>query len=57
MDWTKINKELGWKPKVKIDEALEKMVRWYTDNQDYWKRIKSGEYQKYYEKQYQGKGV
>lgn len=52
LDWSKINRELGWQPKVKIEEALEKMVEWYSKHQDYWKRIKSGEYQTYYEKQY-----
>ncbi len=53
VDWSRINKELGWKPEASFDEYLEKTVKWYMDNQDWWKRVKSGEYQEYYKKQYQ----
>jgi len=52
IDATKIKKELGWEPKYKFNEALEKTIDWYKNNQDWWKRIKSGEYLKYYKKQY-----
>ena len=31
------------------------MIDWYKENQDWWKKIKRGEYQKYYEEQYGGK--
>ena len=53
VDWSRINKELGWKPEASFDEYLQKTVQWYMDNQDWWKRVKSGEYQEYYKKQYQ----
>lgn len=52
MDWSKINKELDWSPKIKLDEALDGMISWYKENEDWWKKIKNGEYQKYYEEQY-----
>lgn len=52
VDWSKINKELGWKPEVDFNTHLEKTVEWYKQNQDWWKRVKSGEYRKYYEQQY-----
>lgn len=52
IDWTKINKELGWKPQHSFDEWLEKTVAWYTDNRSWWEKIKSGEYKTYYTKQY-----
>ena len=52
IDWSTINKELGWKPEHNFDEYLKMTVGWYVKNQDWWKRIKTGEYQKYYEKQY-----
>jgi dTDP-glucose 4,6-dehydratase len=55
VDWSKINKELGWKPERNFDEYLTLTINWYKNNQDWWKRIKTGEYQKYYEKQYQNK--
>lgn len=52
IDWSKINRELGWKPKYGFDEYLAMTVDWYTKNNSWWKDIKTGEYLKYYEKQY-----
>ena len=53
VDWSKIQNELGWKPMHDFDEWLEKTVRWYKENEKWWKNVKSGEYQKYYKKQYE----
>jgi len=53
IDWSKIHRELSWKPEVDFDTGLKLTVDWYLKNQDWWKKIKSGEYQKYYQKQYQ----
>lgn len=53
VDWTKIKNELGWEPQFTFDEWLEKTVQWYAENQEWWKRIKSGTYQDYYKKQYE----
>lgn len=52
VDWSKIKNELGWQPKYSFDEWLEKTIQWYKENQAWWKHVKSGEYQKYYKKQY-----
>jgi len=52
IDWSKINKELGWYPKHDFDSALKFTVDWYTKNQDWWKKIKTGEYLDYYKRQY-----
>lgn len=52
LDWTKIKNELGWEPLYSFEEWLEKTVTWYKDNQAWWKRVKSGDYKAYYEKQY-----
>jgi len=52
IDWSRINKELGWKPEHNFDEYLKITIDWYKNNQEWWKEIKTGEYQKYYEKQY-----
>ena len=54
LDWSKIKNELGFEPLYSFDEWLEKTVRWYKENQDWWKRVKNGDYQKYYKKQYGG---
>lgn len=53
VDWSKIHTELGWSPQYDFDTALEKTINWYQNNQDWWKHVKSGEYQKYYQTQYQ----
>ncbi len=52
IDHTKITKELGWKPKVTFEEGIEKTIQWNLDNKDWVENILSGEYQKYYQKQY-----
>lgn len=55
VDWSKIGKELGWKPLHDFDEWLEKTVAWYKENEKWWKDVKTGEYKRYYKEQY-GKG-
>jgi len=52
IDASKINKELGWKPSVTFEQGLEKTINWYLSNEDWLKNVTSGEYQKYYSKQY-----
>lgn len=52
IDWSKIKQELGWEPQYDFDEWLEKTVEWYKTHEDWWKNVKSGEYQTYYAKQY-----
>lgn len=52
IDATKLNKELGWTPSLQFEEGLEKTVDWYLQNQDWVKQVTSGEYQQYYNQQY-----
>ncbi|MFN4212391.1 MAG: dTDP-glucose 4,6-dehydratase [Microgenomates group bacterium] len=40
IDWSKINKELGWQPKHNFDIALEKTIKWYIENENWWKKLK-----------------
>ncbi|MBI5127557.1 dTDP-glucose 4,6-dehydratase [Candidatus Roizmanbacteria bacterium] len=40
MDWSKINKDLGWRPEHNFDEYLELTINWYMKNQDWWRRLK-----------------
>jgi dTDP-glucose 4,6-dehydratase len=51
LDNSKI-RELGWQPSLSFDEALERTVRWYADNEHWWRKLKSGEYLDYYQAQY-----
>jgi dTDP-glucose 4,6-dehydratase len=53
IDASKISKELGWKPSVTFEEGLSQTIDWYLQNKDWLKHVTSGEYQKYYEAQYQ----
>ncbi|HEX3013360.1 MAG TPA: dTDP-glucose 4,6-dehydratase, partial [Methanobacterium sp.] len=52
IDSTKIQKELGWKPKYTFETGITETIQWYLDNREWWERIKSGEYTAYYEKMY-----
>jgi dTDP-glucose 4,6-dehydratase len=52
IDASKINKELGWKPSVTFEQGLERTIDWYLSNEEWLKNVTSGEYQKYYQKQY-----
>ena len=49
---SKIEKELGWKPKHNFEDGLEETIQWYLNNEDWVKNIQSGEYQKWIEKNY-----
>jgi dTDP-glucose 4,6-dehydratase len=53
IDASKIKKELGWEPSLQFAEGLEKTIDWYLNNQDWLDNVTSGEYQNYYQKQYQ----
>lgn len=52
IDWSKITNKLGWKPSVTLEEGLSKTIAWYTEHQDWWKNVKTGAYQQYYQQQY-----
>jgi len=55
IDATKIKDELGWEPKHNFEEGIKETVDWFLGNKEWWQKIKSGEYQKYYQQQYGGK--
>lgn len=52
IDSGRIRSELGWKPSLSFEEGLEKTVAWYLSHQEWMDRVTSGEYMKYYEKNY-----
>jgi dTDP-glucose 4,6-dehydratase len=52
IDATKLNKELGWSPSLQFEEGLEKTVDWYLSNEEWINHVTSGDYQKYYDAQY-----
>ena len=52
IDSSKMQNEIGWKPEFEFEEAMTKTIDWYLQNKNWWERIISGEYQKYYDAQY-----
>jgi len=45
-------KKLGYKPSENFEELLDKTIEWYVKNKEWWQKIKSGRFKKYYIKQY-----
>jgi dTDP-glucose 4,6-dehydratase len=45
-------KALGWEPRHTHETAIRKTVRWYVDNEWWWRKIKSGEFKEYYKRLY-----
>ncbi len=41
VDWTKINRELGYEPQVKFEDGLKDTIQWYRDNEAWWKPLKN----------------
>jgi dTDP-glucose 4,6-dehydratase len=52
IDSTKARTKLGWSPRHGFEEGLAGTVRWYVEHRPWWERVISGEYLKYYERQY-----
>jgi dTDP-glucose 4,6-dehydratase len=52
IDCDKAERELGWACRVPFDKGLRGTIRWYQENAAWVAAIRSGEYMKYYEKQY-----
>jgi dTDP-glucose 4,6-dehydratase len=53
IDPSKLISETGWRPETTFEVGLEKTVDWYLENQEWLKRVTSGEYLKYYTQMYQ----
>jgi dTDP-glucose 4,6-dehydratase len=41
VDWTKINRELGYEPQVRFEDGLKETIQWYRDNEAWWKPLKN----------------
>jgi dTDP-glucose 4,6-dehydratase len=40
VDWTKIRDELGYRPEVDFEEGLARTVKWYRENEPWWRPLK-----------------
>ena len=56
IDATKIQRELGWSPRFKFEEAIEITIDWYLENMDWVNSVRSGEYRKWIEENYGDRG-
>jgi len=52
LDCSKIQSELGWKPKRDFEKGLKQTIEWYLENQDWVENVITGEYQEYYREVY-----
>jgi len=41
VDWTKINRELGYEPQVEFEDGLKQTIHWYRENEAWWKPLKN----------------
>jgi len=55
IDAAKVNRDLGWRPRISFEKGLDETVEWYQKHESWWRRIVSGEYQQYYRKMYEEK--
>ena len=44
IDATRLERELGWSAKETFDTGIEKTVRWYLDNRQWWESVRRGVY-------------
>ena len=51
----KIEKATGWHAEVPFEQGLAQTIQWYRENREWIGRVKSGEYQSYYENNYGGR--
>ena len=52
IDFSKIERELGWTPSVSFEEGIRLTVEWYLAHQEWWSKIRTGEYLDYYHRMY-----
>lgn len=52
IDATKLKEELGWMPSLQFEEGISKTIDWYLANSEWLNHVTSGDYQKYYNEQY-----
>lgn len=52
IDFSKLQRELGWVPDKSFEAGIKKTIRWYLDNKEWIDRVKSGEYMSWIEKHY-----
>ena len=52
IDFSKAERELGWRPRWTFGDGLAATIQWYKDNAEWTDRVRSGAYRDYYRRQY-----
>ena len=52
IDSSKIENELGWRPRENFETGLRKTIRWYLDNTAWVQSVRTGAYRTWIERQY-----
>jgi len=52
IDPSKIERDLGWKPKISFEEGLAETIEWYRSNSAWVEHVRSGAYLTYYDRMY-----
>ncbi len=53
IDFSKLQRELGWVPDESFETGIKKTIKWYLDNKEWVERVKSGEYMSWIKQQYE----
>lgn len=56
IDPSKIRTVLGWEPKTKFADGIERTIRWYLEHKSWWQNIINGDYREYYDRMYAQRG-
>ena len=56
IDPSKIRAALGWEPRTKFEDGIERTIRWYLEHKSWWQNIISGDYREYYNRMYAPSG-
>ncbi|MBK5290973.1 MAG: dTDP-glucose 4,6-dehydratase [Acidobacteriia bacterium] len=51
----KVMRETGWSPLVPFEQGMRETIDWYREHQDWVRRVKTGAYRDYYERNYAGR--
>ena len=55
IDCSKSETELGWRPKWTFEKGLADTIFWYRKHTQWWRRVRDGSYQEFYDKWYGGR--
>lgn len=52
VDFSKIERALGWRPQIGFADGIKQTIDWYRSNAAWWEAVKSGDYQRFYDRYY-----